>query len=191
MNWLTARPTRRTGARCTTRILVTATLIAAVTPPLGAQQTLSLLDYSATSPVSWTTVAPSSSMRLAQFTIAGTDGAKVADAVVYFFGKGQGGDVNANVTRWRAQFSTPDGSPVFEQISRDSSGTFPITIAEYHGTYARGVGAGDAATAKPHQALIAAIAETPRGTLFFQLYGDEGPTTAQRAALIAFVKSMK
>jgi hypothetical protein len=173
------------------RVIVIATLVAAVTPALGAQQTLTLLDYSATPPASWTSVTPSSSMRLAQFTIAGSDGAKVADAVVYFFGKGQGGDVTANATRWKGQFSTSDGSPVFEQISRDSSGTFPIAIAEYHGTYARGVGAGDAAAAKPHQALIAAIAETPRGTLFFQLYGDEGPATAQRAALIAFVKSMK
>lgn len=180
-------PIVRIGARA----FLTAVLFASGAPQLAAQQTITLLDYHATPPTSWSSVAPSSSMRLAQFAVAGNDGAKVADAVVYFFGKGQGGDVTANLTRWKGQFSTPDGSPVWEQIDRDSSGAFPITIAEYHGTYARGVGAGDAATAKPNQALIAVIVETPRGTLFFQLYGDERPISAQRPALLAFVKSLK
>ena len=34
-----------------------------------------------------------------------------AEVVVYFFGKGQGGNVDANLARWKGQFSTSDGSP--------------------------------------------------------------------------------
>ena len=56
---------------------------------------------------------------------------------------------------------------------------------------ARGIGAGDAANAKPGQTLLAAIAETPRGTLFVQLFGPSARVTAERETLIRFVKGLK
>jgi hypothetical protein len=158
---------------------------------LRAQATVSLLDYKATVPAGWATAPATSSMRLAQYAIPRKDGSLAAEVVVYFFGKGQGGDVAANLARWKGQFSTPDGAPVYEKVTRDSSRAFPITIAEYRGTYARGVGMGNVATAKPGQSLITAIAETPRGTIFFQLFGATDDVTPQRAALVGFVGSMK
>jgi hypothetical protein len=163
----------------------------AVAAALGAQGTVSLLGYTAAVPAGWVTAPSTSSMRLAQYTIPGRDGSVAAEVVVYFFGNGQGGNVTANLERWKGQFSTPDGTPVFEKVARDSSGAFPVTVAEYRGTYARGIGAGDAANAKPGQSLIAAIAETPRGTLFFQLFGATASVTPQREALIAFVSSLR
>lgn len=157
----------------------------------SAQATVTLLDYQAKVPAGWVTATATSSMRLAQYTIPAKDGSVAAEVVVYFFGKGQGGNVEANLARWKAQFSTPDGSAAYEKVTRDSSGAFPVTIAEYRGTYARGIGAGDAATAKPNQSLVAAIAETPRGTLFFQLFGATVNVSPQRDALERFVKSVK
>jgi hypothetical protein len=157
----------------------------------SAQGTVSLLEYKATVPAGWATAPTTSSMRLAQYTIPGRDGSVAAEVVVYFFGKGQGGNVEANLTRWKAQFSTPDGAAVYEKVTRDSTGAFPVTVAEYRGTYARGIGAGDAGSAKPGQSLIAAIAETPRGTLFFQLFGATENVSPQRDALVGFVKSLK
>jgi hypothetical protein len=153
--------------------------------------TVTLLGYKTTVPAGWTTRAPASNMRLAEYTIAAPDGSLGAEVVVYFFGKGQGGAVEPNLARWRAQFSTPDGSPVPEKITRDSSGAFPITVAEYTGTYARGIGAGDANNAKPGQTLVAAIAETPRGTMFVQLFGPSARVAEQRDALVKFVKGLK
>jgi proline iminopeptidase len=152
---------------------------------------VTLLDYHATVPAGWVTVTATSSMRLAQYTIPVRSDSVTAEAVVYFFGKGQGGNVEANLARWKGQFSNPDGSAVHEKVERDSSGAFPIAIAEYRGTYARGIGAGDAANAKSGQSLVAVIAETPRGTLFFQLFGPTDAVTRQRAALAGFVRSMK
>jgi hypothetical protein len=154
-----------------------------------AQSTVSLLDYRTTVPAGWTSRAPSSTMRLAEYTIS-ANGSPAADVVVYFFGKGQGGSVESNLARWKSQFSTPDGSPVPELITRDSSGAFPITFAEYRGTYARGIGAGSTENAKPGQTLLAGIAETPRGTLFIQLFGPSGPAAAQRDAFMAFVRGL-
>jgi hypothetical protein len=175
-----------TGVAAGVVILTVATSAAS-----NAQGTVSLLDYKATIPVGWATAPSSSSMRLAQYTIPRPDGSLGAEVVVYFFGTGQGGDVAANLERWKEQFSTPDGSPVYDKVTRDSAGAISITVAEYRGTYARGVGAGDAAKAKAGQSLIAAIAETPRGTLFFQLFGATEHVSPQRDPLIAFVRSLR
>lgn len=162
--------------------------IPAVSP---AQGTVTLLEYQAAVPAGWTTAPASSSMRLAQYTISGPDGSVGAEVVVYYFGKGQGGNVEANLQRWKSQFSVPDGSAAYENVTRDSTGAFPITVAEYRGTYARGIGAGDEGAAKPGQSLVAMIAETPRGTLFFQLFGTTAAVTPQRDALVRFVRSLK
>jgi len=148
--------------------------------------TVTLLDYRTTVPNGWTSRAPSSSSRLAEYTANGG-----VEVVVYFFGKGTGGNVQANLTRWKGQFSTPDGSAVPETITRDSAGAFPITFAEYQGTYRRGIGAGSADSVKTGQALLAAIAETPRGTLFVQMFGPSAAVVGQRDAFMKFVRGLK
>jgi hypothetical protein len=160
--------------------------------PLAAQgKPITLLGYRSIVPSGWVSRTPSSTMRLAEFSVPSGDSSAGADVVVYFFGKGQGGTVAANLARWKAQFSTPDGSPVPETITRDTSGAFPITIAEYRGTYARGIGAGDASNAKPNQALVAGVAETPRGTMFIQLFGPMDRVAAAKPAFVTFVKGLR
>ena len=153
---------------------------------IAQSTTVSLLDYRTTVPSGWTSRAPSSSSRLAEYTANGG-----VEVVVYFFGKGSGGNVQANLTRWKGQFSTPDGSAVPETITRDSAGVFPITFAEYHGTYRRGIGAGNADSVKTGQALLAAIAETPRGTMFIQMFGPSAAVVGQRDTFTKFVRGLK
>ena len=128
-------------------------------------------------------------MRLAEYSI-GSAATGNAQVVVYFFGQGQGGAVAPNLARWKAQFSNPDGSPVEEIVMQETAGAFPITFAEYRGTYARGVGTGNTANAQPNQTLVAGIAETPRGTLFIQLFGPSAAVAASRADFLAFVKGL-
>ena len=170
-------------------LLVALLLLAA---PLSAQDSVvTLLGYRTTVPRGWAPRAPSSQMRLAEYTVAAADGSSGAEVVVYFFGAGLGGNVEANLTRWKAQFSTPDGSPVPETVTRDTTGAFPLTFAEYRGTYARGIGAGSAAEqARPNHTLIAGIAETPRGTLFIQLFGPTPGVQVQKEALNRFVRGL-
>ncbi len=153
--------------------------------------TIKLLDYQTTVPAKWVSRPPISSARLAMFTVPGADSASNAEVVVYSFGNTPGGNVAANLERWRGQFSTPDGSPVPEKVTRDSSGVFPITIAEYRGTYRRGVGAGSADSIRTGQALLSAIVETPRGALFIQLFGPMAPVIAERDTFVRFVKGLK
>jgi hypothetical protein len=169
-------------------------ILAALTvaaPPLSAQsREIQLLDYHAGVPGTWTSRAPSSSSRLAEFVVPATV-AGTAEVVVFFFGPQQRPNVDANLTRWRGQFSNPDNSPVAQLVSRDSSGAFPLTFAEYRGTYRRGIGAGSADSVKTGQALIASIVETPKGVMFIQLFGTAARVEAERETFVRFVKGIK
>lgn len=170
--------------------MLVAAVMASVSSISGAQTSATLLGYTTSVPTGWTAAKPTSSMRLAQYTVRGAESALASDVVVYFFGEGQGGGIAENLERWKGQFSMPDGKAPYEHVEKEAKTAFPITIAEYRGTYARGVGAGNDAAAKPGQTLIAAVAETPRGTLFFQLYGPSAAVAAQRSALVGFVRGL-
>jgi hypothetical protein len=173
------------------RLLISAALGVALTSVrVDAQATVSLLDYHTTVPAKWITRAPASTMRLAEYVIP-PDAQGSAEVVVYFFGKGQGGDVDANLARWKAQFSTSDGSAVPAAIVRDSTGAFPMTFAEYRGNYRRGIGTGSADSVRTGQTLIAGIAETPRGTLFIQLFGNSARVAEEKPAFLQFVRGLR
>jgi len=66
-----------------------------------------------------------------------------------------------------------------------------VTTAEFRGTYRRGVGAGSADSVRTGQTLVAAIVETPHGTLFVQMFGPTPTVTAHRAELVKFVRELK
>ena len=171
----------------------TATLVIALggSTPLMAQSG-TFLGYTTAVPHAWVSATPSSSMRLAEYRVPTNAGATPVEVVVYFFGPGQGGDPAANIERWERQFSNPDGSPVHAKVTTDKTGAFPITYSEFRGTYARGTGAGSSAdAARPNHLLLAAIIETPKGSLFVQCYGPVAAAEAQRAAFEAFVKGLK
>jgi hypothetical protein len=151
---------------------------------------VSLLGYRTDVPAGWVARAPRSSMRLAEFVLPTTPEGS-GEVVVFFFGPAQGGNVEANLARWKGQFSNPDGSPVVQTVTRDSSAAFPLTFAEYRGSYRRGIGAGSADSIRTGQQLIAGIAETPRGTLFIQMFGPAARVAAERDTFIRFVKDLK
>ncbi|WP_396219260.1 hypothetical protein [Gemmatimonas sp.] len=162
-----------------------------VTTP-GSTVPATFLEYRTTVPAGWVASTPSSSMRLAEYRVPATGSAIPVEIVVYFFGPGQGGSSQANLDRWKSQFSNPAGGDVAETVRRDTTGAFPLTVAEYSGTYARGTGAGSAPdAARPGHKLIAVVAETPRGTLFFQCFGPVAAVDAQRAVYLQFVRGLR
>ena len=166
-------------------------LILLLSPVLASAQTsVALLDYKAVVPAGWTSKTPSSDMRLAEFVVPSPAGK--ADVVVYFFGSGRGGDIDANLERWRGQFSSPDGKPVYEKTTSETVGAISLTIAEFRGTYDRGMGTGgNGEAARPNNTLLAVIAETAAGTMYFQLFGDSKAVDAARDAYMTFVRSLK
>jgi hypothetical protein len=149
-----------------------------------------LLDYDALVPPSLVARPSTSSMRLAEFSVPRTDGTS-AEVIVFYFGEGQGGSVDANIARWSAQFTGADGGPVSPRVGTLEGTPFPTTVAEFDGAYARTVGTGPGgAAAVPDQRVVAAVVETPRGSLFLQLVGDRVAVAETREDFLEMVGSI-
>jgi hypothetical protein len=134
---------------------------------------VTLLEYEAMVPGSFVARPVTSSMRIAEWSVARTDGTS-AEVIVYYFGDGQGGSAEANIARWSSQFTSPEGGEVTPRVGTLDGTAFLTTVAEYEGTYARSVGpaVGGAAAAEPDQGRVAPVVGSPRGKLILQLLGD-------------------
>jgi hypothetical protein len=112
-------------------------------------------------------------MRAATYVVPATAGDKAnAECVVYFFGEGQGGSVEANMERWKSQFRTPAGSPAPAQIAKRTSHSLIVTTIDASGDYS-GMGgpmAGEHAAASGYR-LLGAIVEGPHGNVFVKFTG--------------------
>lgn len=154
---------------------------------------VTLLDYTTTAPADWVTQAPSSSLRLAQYEVpAQASDSLGGEVVVYYFGAGQGGSVEANTARWRAQFFEDSGGHPEPTVTRLEDASFPTTVVELRGRYARAIGMGGTqAEAAPDQVLLAAVVETPQGSLFIQLHGPSATVLGQKDAFYGFVRGLR
>ena len=105
-----------------------------------------------------------------------------AECVVYFFGQGQGGGVQANIDRWKGQFSQPDGKPVAAKTGKRTIHGLPVTTVEVAGSYAGMAGPmGAPAAPKPGYRMLGAIVENPGGNVFLKFAGPAKTITANQA----------
>ncbi len=160
-------------------------------PRKGGVVSVPLLDLTGPVPASWVSQPPASSMRLAQFRVPGAAGSGDAEFVVFYFGPGQGGSVDANITRWESQFTAPDGKPVKAVVRHLTVSRMPVTTVELTGTYARGVGMGPAGAPTPDQTLLVAVLDTPRGNLTLQLHGPHATVGANQKGFWTLVQGIK
>jgi len=127
-----------------------------------------------TVPAGWE-AAPARQMRIATYRIHAIAGdPEDAECAVYFFGRGQGGTVEANLDRWAHQFTSPDGqspSPPGKMETRVIAGLKVSTLA-VSGTYLGGGGMmSQEQVKKPNFRMRGAIVEAPEGLVFFKLTG--------------------
>ena len=145
-------------------------------------------------PDGWKSTPPTSSMRVAEFTLprAAGDG-EDAQLIVYYFG-GSGGSVDANIQRWIAQMEQTDGQPssaVAKKESRTVNG-LTVSLVDVSGTYTAEMSPGSAAhTNKPHFRLRAGVVDTPRGPYFIKLTGPAQTIAKWDGAFNQFVSSLK
>jgi len=159
--------------------------------PAGAEgQRVEFLGHHSEVPAGWVPQPVVSRMRLLQFEVPGEAGVESGQFVLYYFGPGQGGSVEANVERWRSQFSRPDGAEVEAVIARLEGAILPATLVELEGSYARSVGMGQVGEVLPDRMLLAAVVETPQGNLHPQLHGPADLVRGQREAFIAFLRGI-
>ncbi|EHR72357.1 hypothetical protein BurJ1DRAFT_3550 [Burkholderiales bacterium JOSHI_001] len=159
--------------------------------PTAPTHQVQLLAWRGPVPTDWLPQAPSSRFRLAQFVVPGAAGAADGEVVVFHFGRGQGGPVQANIERWVSQFSRDDGQTVVPQVQQLKVQQLPLTVVELEGRYARGVGMGPVGEARAGQTLLAALLETPEGNITFQLHGDSATVQRHRAGLMALLQGLR
>ena len=126
-------------------------------------------------------------MRLATYSVAAAHGdATGAECGVYYFGPGQGGDVQTNIDRWIGEFVDPSKQ---DRVSRTVDG-MPVSTVRVRGTHLAHAGMGDD-KARAHYELYAAIVEGPQGSLFFKLLGPEHTVDAAASEFDRLVGSLK
>jgi hypothetical protein len=146
-------------------------------------------------PKGWVSKTPSSTMRVAEFTLAKATGdAEDATVTVYFFG-GQGGSVQANLDRWIGQMAQADGKPskdVAKTSTMQTAAGLKVSLVELSGTYVAEVTPGSTERLnKPGFRQIAAVVETPDGPYFVKLTGPAGTVAKWKESLDAFLKSLR
>jgi hypothetical protein len=121
-------------------------------------------------------------MRIATYSTPAVDNdSDRGEVAIFYFGQGEGGGVEANVTRWFDQFDQPDGRPTQEIASRESMevNNIPVTIVRTTGTYNAAAGPmAPRQDMRPGYKLIGAIAEGPQGNVFYKFTGPI--TTVQK-----------
>jgi hypothetical protein len=175
------------------RSLLIAPVLLAGSAFVAADQAVTFLTYQSSVPDAWVAETPKSEMRQLQFKVpaSGAEGGDGAEFVVYFFGPGQGGTLEANIERWQSQFQGPDGTPVEPTVTRIDTETIPATLVELRGSYGRSVGMGPGDDVQTDRMLLAGVIETPQGNLFPQMHGPAELVAAQREGFIAFVKGIQ
>jgi hypothetical protein len=141
-------------------------------------------------PTGWV-LGPEKAMRVATYMAGGLDAP--AECAVFFFGTGQGGDVDGNIARWISQVKQPDGSDSGEKAKKDKvkSACCEITTIEVEGTYLASSGPMMQTTAeKPGFVLLGAIASGPKGNVFFKLTGPKSTVDRVRENFLTMLRSV-
>src|SRR5690242_1970038 len=103
---------------------------------------------------------------------AATYAVEDAECVVYFFGQGQGGGVQANIDRWKGQFAQPAAAKTGKRTIHG----LQVTTVEVEGAYS-----GMGGTSKPGYRMLGAIVENPAGNVFLKFTGPVKTITANQA----------
>lgn len=138
-----------------------------------------------TRPEGWKQAQPRSAMRKAQIEVPGKDGGKPAEIVFFFFGDGQGGDVQSNVARWFGQFN--GGADVQKSETADWNGT-KVTIVSTEGTMKASPISG-VPEDQAGFALLGAILEHADGPVFVKMTGPADLVKGSKEKFTALVKS--
>ncbi len=145
---------------------------------------------SSRTPADWKEGEASSQFRFKQFTLpkAGDDKAD-AELIIFFFGPGGGGGVDANVKRWQGMFENAKSDKQELKI-----GEVKATYVDLAGTYLlkkRPADPNERPTPMAGYRMLAVVFESPKGPYFFRLVGPEKTVTHHKKGFDEWLKSFK
>ena len=148
--------------------------------------------FSASGP--WKSVPPRSRMLEAEIKIPKV-GDDPADGRLTIMGAG--GSIEANIERWKGQFSQPDGSDTTDKtkVEVKTIADQKVNMVDIVGTYLDSPGgpmAGGPKVERPNYRMLAAIIETENyGNYFVKLYGPKATIDKNAEAFKKMIKSLK
>jgi hypothetical protein len=141
-------------------------------------------------PPSWKRNPPANGMRKAEYVIPHTGkDTENGECVVFNFGAGQGGAVQANIDRWKQQMTpAPGGEP---KTTTSTVSGMNVTTLEMTGTLKPSSMMGAPGPAKPGQRMIGAVVEAPGGPWFFKVTGPDATVKDAAPAFRTMIESVK
>jgi gluconolactonase len=133
-------------------------------------------------PEGWDAKESSRPMRAAEIKVPAVEGDKEAgEIVVFFFGQGGAGGIQANIDRWVGQFEEK-GRASKVTAGKTTQGDF--TLVELSGTYKKPIGPPIAGQSKPMPGwrVLGAIVSTKAGPYFVKFDGPDKTVTASAKA---------
>ncbi len=149
-----------------------------------------------TAPASWTRKTPKVRFIDHEFAVPAEKGDSEDGRVTVM---GAGGSVEANVDRWIAQFSQPDGSQTKNQIAeaerKKTIAGLDVHFVDLAGTYKdmpRPFDPTSAAVERKDYRMLAAIIASPKlGNYFIKFYGPKQTVTAHADEFRKMIEEMK
>jgi len=175
-----------------TFVLLAACLLLSSPAALRAEEeTIKVSEFTFTYDKPWIRQQVSSSMRAGQFLYGHEDeNLEDVELVLFFFGAGGGGGIQANIDRWLGQFEGQPESKVEEKTLGGRTVTFLTAKGTYLDTMAgAGPFSGAPKTPKPDHTMLAAILPSDQGAVFLKLTGPSKSVEAMREAFDRFVAS--
>lgn len=155
-----------------------------------ADQARSGLQYE--SPAHWEQGQPSSSMRVAQWTLPGHSEAAPAECVIFHFPGG--GDPDGNVSRWLGQFRQDDGGDTAAnalRAERQVNG-LEVTLLKAAGTFLdQNPPMTGPIHERPDYGLFGAVISTSRDPYFLKCTGPEQLIDSEEPAIIGLIDSFQ
>ena len=152
----------------------------------------SVAGISWTAPAGWT-VQPPRQMRIATYSVpAATGDQEPGECAVFFFGPGEGGDVEGNVARWQGQFEGPDGKTPELERQQSTVNDLSVTTVSVTGAYLASMGPMvQSGAKKPGFKMLGAIIEAPEGNVFIKFTGPEKTVDEAGSAFKEMVDSVR
>jgi hypothetical protein len=148
-------------------------------------------------PADWEEQNPTNKMRFKQFKLpSAKKGEEAGDLVIYFFGSGQGGSAEDNVTRWKAQFEPAGGKKIEDVAKTDTfkvSGV-DVTYLDLAGTYLSKFPPFDPnakTVRKPDYRLLGVVFESKDGPYFMKLTGPADTIEHYKKGFDEWLKAFK
>lgn len=156
-------------------------------PDIGVTSATSVAGVSWIVPERWSE-GSQKPMRVATYTTpAATGDTEGGECGVFYFGSGQGGDVQMNIDRWVNQFE--NGKP--KQSSKEVNG-MKVELVQIDGTYLAPGGPMMQSSGKFEKyRLLGAIVAGPEGSVFFKLTGPAKTIAEAESDFNTLVQSLK